>query len=80
MTPAELNIYIECYTEKQKEKQQAEISYAFYSAYFNLKGQKGLSGKDLKTVIDSLNNKADKLDDLEIYKKVVAINSKIGGA
>lgn len=68
---------VEVYTSKEKEKHKANITYAFYSAYFNIKGQKGLSGKDLSDIL----NKIDKpeMDDEDMYRTVLGIHAMLGG-
>lgn len=77
LTPAELNLIIECNSQNKIENYKNNITYAFYAAYFNLKGQKSLSSKDLKSVLDQIDKQ--EIDDEGLFKKVVSLNSRFGG-
>jgi hypothetical protein len=64
----ELNLYIEAYAFNQKESMKRQIIGGFYSAYFNLKGQKGLSGSDLTKVLKKIDNENDEMTADEIFE------------
>jgi hypothetical protein len=80
LTPHELNLVILGHEDKQKEGLKNNIIQAFYSAYFNLKGQKGLSSKDLEDVLKNIDKKASKeMTDEELFNAIKSIHSKFGG-
>jgi hypothetical protein len=68
MTVDELNLTIEAYVFNNKESLKQNITASFYSAYFSLKGQKGLSGKDLKDVLNRIDGgDSNRMTDEEIF-------------
>ena len=80
LTPYELNLIIKDYSEKRKEKLKENITHAFYCAYFNLKGQKGLKGQDLEDVLNKINNPTKKeMNDEELFNQIKKLHSKFGG-
>ena len=75
LTPAELNIIIEVYIEKTKDKRKSGIITAFYSAYF-AKHEK-LSGADLQKVLDGIDK--DKNEEMSDEAMLAAVKRFIGG-
>jgi hypothetical protein len=59
LTPYELNLMIEDYTEKIKDKQKSGIITAFYSAYFSKHDK--LTGADLQKVLKNIDEPAKQI-------------------
>jgi hypothetical protein len=51
---------IEAYAFREKADLKKQIIASFYSAYFSLKGQKGLKGKDLEEVLNKIDSNENK--------------------
>jgi hypothetical protein len=49
-----------------KEERKGQITASFYSAYFYLKGQKGLKGSDLKEILDKIEGNEKEMSAEEI--------------
>lgn len=67
MTVYELNLVIEAYVYNSKESLKRNITGSFYSAYFYLKGQKGLSGNDLKDILNRIDGNSKGMTDEDMF-------------
>lgn len=79
ITIYELNIMVEVYRKKQKDDYKNLLSNAFFSAYFSLKGQKGLSYKDLEEIFNNMDNEKKTMSDDDMLKKVKMLHKQFGG-
>jgi len=75
MTPYELNIRVEMYSELKKEQRKADIVTAFYSAYFQR--LKTLSSKDLNDILDKIDN--PEMDDYAMFGVIKRLDAMFGG-
>lgn len=75
MTPKELNLIIEMYMEKEKNKLKENLTVAFYNAYFQR--IKTLSSMELKKVLSSFDKVV--MSDEEMLLTVKALHHKFGG-
>lgn len=75
LTPKELNIIIEVYSEKHRNKLKENITVAFYNAYFQR--VKTLSNMELKKILKNIGSQ--QMTDEEMYGVVKALNSNYGG-
>ena len=70
---------VELYSEKIKADRKTIIIGAFYTAYFNAKAQKKLSGSDLEKVLNSIDGIDKKMTDKEIFEQFKKLTAGFGG-
>jgi hypothetical protein len=77
MTVDELNLTIEAYIHTTKESLKLNITGSFYSAYFYLKGQKKLSGKDLDDVLTRIDGNSQQMTDEDMFKVLKSLCEEV---
>lgn len=73
MTPAELNLYIECFVQNKQNTFKESITVAYYNAYF----QRVKKMPKLKDFLDKIGRK--EMTDEEMFEKIVGLNKHFGG-
>jgi len=73
LTPAELNIYIECYTQNKQNDFKEQITVAYYNAYFH----RVKTMPKLKDFLGKIGKK--EMTDDEMYQKIIGLNKLFGG-
>lgn len=73
MTPAELNLYIECFIKNKQNAFKENVTVAYYNAYFH----RVKSMPKLKTFLQKITK--PEMTDEEMFKKVLGLNKFYGG-
>lgn len=76
LTPDELSIMVEAYTEREKRKQEEAITVGYMSAYWNAVWQSGKKPDSLEKI---LNPKKKEMSPTEILETVKQLHKLHGG-
>ena len=77
LTPQELNIIIEIYSQKHKESYKEKITVAFYNAYF----QRVQKMPKLENILNNIDNagKKKEMSDEEMFRTIKKFAVEFGG-
>jgi hypothetical protein len=76
LTPSELNIIIEVYTQKQKDKYKNNVTFAYYNAWF----QRAKNMPKLDEILEKIDKpKKKEMTDDDIFETVKRLHAKFGG-
>lgn len=73
LTPAELNIIIEVYTDKNKQDFKESITVAYYNAYF----QRVKKMPDLEAFLEKLDGK-EEMSDEQMFRAIKKMCKEMG--
>lgn len=84
MTPAELNIYAEVYSEKQKNDFKERLSLEYYNAFWTIQwlGKKSQQPKELNKILEEFDKPQKEkkaMTDKQMLAQVKALNAMFGG-
>jgi len=85
MTPYELNIYAQTYSEKQQEEMQEEMKEKITLAYLNSMwtiqwlGKRHQQPKPLKEILKNIGREKKRMTDEQMFNQVKVLNAVFGG-
>ena len=81
MTPYELNIYAQTYSEKQQEEMKEKITLAYLNSMWTIQwlGKKHQQPPPLKEILQSIGREKKKMTDEQMFNQVKVLNAVFGG-
>lgn len=81
MTPYELNIYAQTYSEKQQEEMKEKITLAYLNSMWTIQwlGKRHQQPKPLKEILKSIGREKKKMTDEQMFNQVKVLNAVFGG-
>ena len=81
MTPHELNIYAQIYSEKQQEEMKEKITLAYLNSMWTIQwlGKRHQQPKPLKEILKNIGREKKKMTDEQMFNQVKVLNTIFGG-
>ena len=81
MTPYELNIYAQTYSEKQQEEMKEKITLAYLNSMWTIQwlGKRHQQPKPLKEILKNIGREKKRMTDEQMFNQVKVLNAVFGG-